>query len=171
MQPGIYPALVAQSPRLTIAHVTPYTWGSNDEVNEYAGRVAGELRERGHRVVVAAPIQSLRAVRDSRKAIERARDDMRSLFGPSWKGERVGGDGGAAGAPIVGIGQGIPMPRGPKPRAAPFPLDVSGTLEMLLSSLPFDIVHVHDPFAPSAASAARPGSRGCARSARGSCRR
>jgi hypothetical protein len=141
---------VATSPRLTIAHVTPYTWGHTDEVNEFAGRSAAELSERGHRVVIAAPVPTRKAVRESLKGIDRARDDVRSLFGPSWTGERVNGDG----PPIVGIGQGIPMPRGPKPRAAPFPLDVSGTLEQLLSSVPFDIVHVHDPFAPSAASGA-----------------
>jgi predicted metal-dependent phosphoesterase TrpH/glycosyltransferase involved in cell wall biosynthesis len=55
---------------------------------------------------------------------------------------------------VVAIGQGIPMPRGPKPRAAPVPLDIGGSLEELLGAIDFDIVHVHDPFAPSAASAA-----------------
>ncbi len=150
MQRGIYPAPVADSARLTIAHVTPYSWGSHDEVNEYAGRVAAELGLRGHRVAVAAPVPSRREVRSSHEAIERARDDAGKLFDGSWGGRRVGEDG----PPIIAIGQGIPMPRGPKPRAAPFPLDVSGTLELLLSSVPFDVVHVHDPFAPSASSAA-----------------
>ena len=46
------------------------------------------------------------------------------------------------------------MPRGPRPRAAPVPLDVSGTLEQLLSSVPLDVVHVHDPFGPSTSSTA-----------------
>ncbi len=150
MQRANYPASVAKSPRLTIAHVTPYTWGSQDEVNEFAGRVSAELRERGHDVALAAPVPARRAVRDSHRAIERAREDPAALFGSGWEGERAV----PGGPPIVAIGQGIPMPRGPKPRAAPFPLDVSGTLELLLSSVPFDVVHVHDPFAPSASSAA-----------------
>ena len=34
------------------------------------------------------------------------------------------------------------------------PLDVSGTLEQLLSSVPLDVVHVHDPFGPSTSSTA-----------------
>ena len=34
------------------------------------------------------------------------------------------------------------------------PVDVSRSLEGLLTAVDFDIVHVHDPFAPSAASAA-----------------
>ena len=46
------------------------------------------------------------------------------------------------------------MPRGPRPRAAPVPLDVSRTLEELLGGVELDIVHVHEPFAPSASSAA-----------------
>ena len=66
---------MAASPRLTIAHVTPYTWGPHDEVNEFVGETAAELAERGHRVVVAAPVTTRKAVRDSRRGIERARDE------------------------------------------------------------------------------------------------
>lgn len=139
---------MARSP-LTIAQVTPYTWGSDDEVNEFVAGVSSELASRGHRVVVAAPVASRKAVRESAKALESARETGRAL-GRDWSGERLG----AAGPPVVPIGQGIPMPRGPRPRAAPFPLDTSGTLETLLTAQPYDIVHVHDPFAPSASSAA-----------------
>ena len=46
------------------------------------------------------------------------------------------------------------MPRGPAPRAAPVPIDLSRPLEELLGGVELDIVHVHDPFAPSAASVA-----------------
>jgi predicted metal-dependent phosphoesterase TrpH/glycosyltransferase involved in cell wall biosynthesis len=46
------------------------------------------------------------------------------------------------------------MPRGPAPRAAPVPIDLSRPLEELLGGVDLDIVHVHDPFAPSAASVA-----------------
>ena len=34
------------------------------------------------------------------------------------------------------------------------PVDISRSLEGLLTAVDFDVVHVHDPFAPSAASAA-----------------
>ena len=50
---------------------------------------------------------------------------------------------------MLAVGQGIALPRGPRPRAAPVPLDVSKTLERLLTIAELDIVHVHDPFAPS----------------------
>ena len=55
---------------------------------------------------------------------------------------------------MLALGTGIPLPRGPRPRAAPLPLDVSRALEGLLGGVDFDIVHVHDPFAPSLSSAA-----------------
>jgi glycosyltransferase involved in cell wall biosynthesis len=141
---------VASPDRLTIAHVTPYTWGPFDEVNEFVARSTVGLAERGHRVVIAGPGLRRGAVRESKAAIERAGQDPEALFGPGWDGERA-----APGGPaVLAVGQGIPMPRGPKPRAAPVPVDVSGSLERLLNSVEFDIVHVHDPFAPSTSSAA-----------------
>ncbi len=90
MQRDIYPASVAKSPRLTIAHVTPYTWGSQDEVNEFAGRVSAELRERGHDVALAAPVPPAARCATRIGRSRRARDDPAALFGPGWEGERAG---------------------------------------------------------------------------------
>ncbi len=127
--------------RLTIAQVTPHAWGARNEVNEFAERVSAELAGRGHRVVIAAPSESRRAVRDSRKVIAAAKGRPASLFATSQPR-------------VLALGTGIPLPRGPRPRAAPLPVDVSKALEALLGGLDFDLVHVHDPFAPSLASAA-----------------
>ena len=127
--------------RLTIAQVTPQPWGARHEINEFAGRVASELAERGHRIVIAAPSESRAEVRDSRAAIAAAKDRPASLFG---RGEPR----------VLALGTGIPLPRGPRPRAAPLPLDISRALEGLLGGVEFDVVHVHDPFAPSVSSAA-----------------
>jgi predicted metal-dependent phosphoesterase TrpH/glycosyltransferase involved in cell wall biosynthesis len=140
-----------RSQRLSIAHVSPHPWGSRHEVNEFAARVAVELAERGHRVLIAAPSDSRTAVRDSRRLISRASQRPGMLFDGTWKGRRAGEDGGP---PVLAVGSGIPLPRGPRPRAAPVPIDVSRTLERLLAGVELDIVHVHDPFAPSAASTA-----------------
>jgi predicted metal-dependent phosphoesterase TrpH/glycosyltransferase involved in cell wall biosynthesis len=131
--------------RLSIAHVTPHPWGPFHEVNDFIQRVSAKLSERGHRVLIAAPSDSRTAIRSSRRAIRAARDKPASLFD---------GAGDPGGPPVLAVGQGIPMPRGPRPRAAPVPLDVSGTLEQLLSSVPLDVVHVHDPFGPSTSSTA-----------------
>ncbi len=132
---------MAASDRLSIVQVTPHPWGARHEVNEFAARVSDELAERGHRVVIAASSGSRREVRESRRAIAEAQERPASLFG--------------SGAPrVLALGTGVPLPRGPRPRAAPLPLDVSRALEGLLGGVDFDLVHVHDPFAPSVASAA-----------------
>jgi len=136
--------------RLSICHVTPHPWGRRNEVNDFAARVSAALAERGHRVLVAAPSESRRAVRESRRAIVEAEARPASIFGAGWSGERAAPNG----PPVVAIGSGLPLPHGPRPRAAPVPLDVSRTLDRLLGGVELDVVHVHDPFAPSASSAA-----------------
>src|SRR5690606_30717727 len=122
------------------------------EINHFVDRVAAELSRRGHRVVVAAPATARGGVRAARALIATARERPQALFAADdWRGPRAGGDDGPA---VLPVGSGLPLPRGPRPRAAPVPLDVSRTLDDLLGGVEFDIVHVHDPFAPSAASTA-----------------
>ena len=138
---------MAQNP-LSIAQFSPHPWEARNEVNEFAGSVAAELSERGHQVLIAAPSDSRAAVRESRKLIREARERPASAFGSTWRATRLGGDG----PPVLAIGSALPVPLGP--RAATVPLDVNRTVETLLASVPLDIVHVHDPFMPSAASTA-----------------
>jgi glycosyltransferase involved in cell wall biosynthesis len=126
---------------LAIAQVSPHPWGSRHEINEFVARTSEELVRRGHRVLIAAPSDSRTEIRESRRAIREARDRPSSLLsGPNPR--------------ILAIGQTIPLPSGPRRRPAPIPLDVSGSLEQLLGSVPLDVVHVHEPFAPSPGSAA-----------------
>jgi hypothetical protein len=132
---------VAAAERLSITQVTPHPWGVRHEVNEFVARVSAELSKRGHRVVIAAPSDSRREIRESRRAIAEAQKRPASLFG-------------RAEPRVLALGTGIPLPRGPRPRAAPLPLDVSRALEGLFGGVDFDVVHVHDPFAPSVSSAA-----------------
>jgi predicted metal-dependent phosphoesterase TrpH/glycosyltransferase involved in cell wall biosynthesis len=126
----------------SIVQVTPRPWGAAHELNEFVARVSEELAGRGHRVLIAAPSGSSRnEIRDSRKAIRDAADDPESLYVP--------------GEPrVLSLGGSLPLPSGPRRRPAPVSLDVSRTLEQLLGSAAPDFVHVHDPFAPSASSAA-----------------
>jgi predicted metal-dependent phosphoesterase TrpH/glycosyltransferase involved in cell wall biosynthesis len=139
---------VPQRKGLTIAHVTPYPWGPHHEVNSFVADAAMELAARGHDVLVAAPGASRTAARRSAKAIEEAREDPSAVYS-KWEGERVGG-----GPPVLSIGAAIPLPAGGRPRPAPVPVDIGRSLEGLLGSVAFDVVHVHDPFAPSVSSAA-----------------
>jgi glycosyltransferase involved in cell wall biosynthesis len=133
------------SERLAIAQVTPFAWETAHEVGDYVARVSRELARRGHRVLIIAPSESTALVRDSRRAI---RTDPASLL------ERADGE------PLV-LGVGEVLPFSPtRRRAASLPVDVARTIEDALAVLPLDVVHVHEPFAPSASSAALRHSRG-----------
>ncbi|MQA76218.1 MAG: glycosyltransferase [Solirubrobacterales bacterium] len=138
---------VAPAERFSIAQVTPHPWGARHEVNEFVARVSEQLSARGHRVVIAAPSESRRAVHESRRAIAAAGERPAAVF-------EAGDAAGRGGPAVLALGSGIALPRGPRPRAAPLPVDVSRALEGLLGGVDFDFVHVHDPFAPSVASAA-----------------
>jgi glycosyltransferase involved in cell wall biosynthesis len=131
---------VAAEP-LSIAQVSPHPWGKRHEINEFVARTSAELAERGHRVLIIAPSDSRKAIRESRRLIREAEDNPGALL----RGENPR---------VIAIGQSIPLPSGPRRRPAPLPVDVSGALERLLGSVPLDIVHVHEPFAPSTGSAA-----------------
>jgi glycosyltransferase involved in cell wall biosynthesis len=125
--------------RLAIAQVTPFAWEAANEVNGYVARVSDELAARGHRVLVIAPSESAALVRDSRKAI---RSDPEALL------ERA-----AEGPVVLGVGEVLPFSPARR-RSASLPVDVARTIEEALTAIPLDVVHVHEPFAPSASSVA-----------------
>ncbi|HSZ70033.1 MAG TPA: PHP-associated domain-containing protein [Solirubrobacteraceae bacterium] len=143
--------------KLSIAHVTPYPWEAEEnEVNAYVRHAARELSRRGHSVLVLAPSRSQERVRASRRALRAARERPQELLA-----------GTAEGTPrVIAVGEvlDVPVPawsaldaaegvaRGRPARA--LPIDVARTIEELLSGLELDFVHVHEPFAPSAANAA-----------------
>jgi predicted metal-dependent phosphoesterase TrpH/glycosyltransferase involved in cell wall biosynthesis len=126
---------------LTILQVTPHPWDSRHEVNEFARRSSEELSGRGHRVLIAAPAATRRAARESRAAIEAAGSRPGAIF--SGRGPR-----------LLEVGGRVALPKGPRPRPAPVAVDASRSLERLLRSVPIDVVHVHEPFAPSLSSTA-----------------
>jgi predicted metal-dependent phosphoesterase TrpH/glycosyltransferase involved in cell wall biosynthesis len=131
--------LRAVSERFSIAQVTPYPWEQHHEVNQYVERLSDELCSRGHRIVVVAPSDSRQLIRESRKRVRGLSSDPGAIFD---------GEGCAS---VLGVGQSLPFRKG---GSVALPLDVSRTLEDLLERAEFDFVHVHEPFAPSAASAA-----------------
>ena len=129
-------------PRFSIAHVTPHPWEVRSELNIYVERVTGELARRGHSVMIVAPSESADVVRASRKALRDARDDPQTL---------LGSDGRPA---VFAAGEVIAVPTTPGRRQTGLPVDVARTVEDLLATVSLDFVHVHEPFAPSTASAA-----------------
>jgi hypothetical protein len=129
---------------LAIAHVTPYPWGGGrHEITTYVERVTGELAARGHRVLIVAPSRSQDAVRETRQAMRAARDDPASLLPEPGAPPRV-----------LAVGDALPDLPGARRRMPALPVDVSRTIEDLVTIVPLDICHVHEPFAPSTSSAA-----------------
>jgi glycosyltransferase involved in cell wall biosynthesis len=125
--------------RYSIAQVTPWPWEQHHEVNRFVERLSDELCARGHRVVVVAPSDSRDLVREGRATVKRLASDPHALFDDP------------ACVSMLAVGQSLPFRRG---GSVSLPLDVSRTLEELLERAELDFVHVHEPFAPSASSAA-----------------
>ena len=123
----------------SIAQVTPWPWEQHHEVNRFVERLSDELCSRGHRVVVVAPSDSRELVREGRAKVKEMHSDPDAAFA----------DPGCAS--VLAVGQSLPFRRG---GSVSLPLDVSRTLEDLLDHVELDFMHVHEPFAPSAASAA-----------------
>jgi glycosyltransferase involved in cell wall biosynthesis len=123
----------------TIAQVSPYPWEQHHEVNVYVERLSDELCRRGHRVVVIAPSSVRELIREGRDSIAALSKDPDQLFSQPGC------------AQLLAIGQSLPARRG---GAVSLPVDVSRAMEQLLQTAELDFVHVHEPFAPSAASAA-----------------
>jgi predicted metal-dependent phosphoesterase TrpH/glycosyltransferase involved in cell wall biosynthesis len=131
--------------KFAIAQVAPYAWERHHDVNAYVRRLSEELAARGHRVLVVAPSESRPLIAESRRLLRRASDKPEALFASS--GHRV-----------LAIGQSLSLGRA-KSTASSTPsgsaaIGIDRDMERLLRIVPLDFVHVHEPFAPSAASAA-----------------
>ena len=127
---------------LTIAQVTPYPWDDDHDVNSFVGALGERLAERGHRLLILAPSRSPELVRESRRLIRSSRDDPQRLFHPSGA------------VRVLGVGELLPLPPSRRAAAPALPLDIARTIEEVLTSTSLDLVHVHEPFAPSASSVA-----------------
>jgi predicted metal-dependent phosphoesterase TrpH len=131
---------VPSTERLAIAQVTPFAWEVANEVNEYVRRLSEQLSARGHQVLVIAPSESPALVRETRRAV---RSDPAALLKRAASGEPV----------VLGVGEVLPFSPARR-RAASLPVDVARTIEETLTAVGLDVVHVHEPFAPSASSSA-----------------
>ncbi|HEV2820179.1 MAG TPA: PHP domain-containing protein [Solirubrobacteraceae bacterium] len=126
-----------------VAQVTPHAWDvEGSELNTWVARVGEELAARGHRVVVLAPARSQQLVRATRTALREGGAGRDSLLPAQGEPPRV-----------LAVGEVLPAPTGGR-RVTALPIDISRTVEEALTRLPLDICHVHEPFAPSVASAA-----------------
>jgi hypothetical protein len=130
------PAAAPTEP-LAIAQVTPFAWEVAGEVNHYVAQISEELAARGHRVLIIAPSQDHELVRESRRLVRQAPESLVA----------------EPGVRVLGVGEVLQFAPNRR-RAASLPVDVARTIEDTLTSVPLDIVNVHEPFAPSASSVA-----------------
>jgi predicted metal-dependent phosphoesterase TrpH/glycosyltransferase involved in cell wall biosynthesis len=124
-----------------IAQVTPYAWEARRETNEYVAALSEALANRGHSLLVVTPSGSRSLVRESRRLIRAAASAPHSLLQPGS-------------VRTLAMGQSLPVGVARRGGTVSLPIDVARTIERLLSAIPLDFVHVHEPFAPSASAAA-----------------
>nr|WP_246852360.1 CehA/McbA family metallohydrolase [Patulibacter sp. SYSU D01012] len=124
---------------MAIAQVTPYPLEADHPVTQHVLRLADELAGRGHRVAVLAASRTHARVGDTRR---RLAEDPASLLP-------------APGAPpvVLAVGEALPAIPGVD-RAPTLAVDAARAVEDALTAIPFDLVHVHEPFGPSVCTAA-----------------
>src|SRR4051794_2829378 len=125
---------------LNVVHASPHPVGSDTDTDRFVRRAAAELAARGHRVLVIAPSQDGAEVRESRATLRAARERPESLFSPDGE--------------VRSLAVGEVLPPLTARRRGAVPVDITRAVEALHDTVPLDICHVHDPFAPSVPSAA-----------------
>jgi hypothetical protein len=133
---------VSSADPLAIAQVTPYPLDSAHPVTAHVRRLADELAARGHRVVVLGPSRDALQVAATQRRLQ---DAPQALLPEPGDEPAVLAVGSAPirGAAIPGTG-----------RVPALAVDATRAVEDALTALPFDLVHVHEPFGPSISTAA-----------------
>ena len=125
---------------LSIALVSPLGWPAHDDLARRLEAEAASLARRGNAVTILAPSSSAELLADGRRRLAALADGDRAALVASPGSVRV-----------VAVGRALPA--GPRRRLGG-PLDLAAGLETALSLTPFDVVHLHEPLAPSPALAA-----------------
>lgn len=130
---------------LAIALVSPHAWPAYDDLTWRIDAEAGALARRGHRVTILAPARGTELVAESRRVLAAVRDGDTDVILAEPGQVRV-----------VPIGRAFAAGR----RKLGGPLDLSAALQDVIARVPFDVVHVHEPLAPTPALAALRHARG-----------
>ena len=114
--------------RLRVCLVTPFAWSQPHPVNDHVAGAAGELRRRGHEVVVLAPSGRATELAAGRRALKRLLREGTPLEG------------------VVAVGPALPVSRQSRLGVT---LGVRANIALALARDRFDVVHGHDPGLPS----------------------
>lgn len=145
--------------RLHIALVTPFSWSTPSAVNQHVADLALELKGLGHLPVVVTSSDDPRDLGRVPDLFRRNRGRVISLLSEYRSGPAAGdlllppiGLGPLApeeGIPVVPLGSSFPVRLNGGVANLGLPVDVTSRLERLMLGGDFDIVHVHEPMAPS----------------------
>ena len=154
---GLYTVCVGK--KLYIALVTPFSWSVPNAVNLHVAALARDLKHRGHLPVVVVSSDHRDDERRERALFHRSRGQVINLLAKYHKGEAAddlllptpsaGPLERGAGVPVVPIGSSFPIRLGGGVTSLALPVDMTSRLEKLMLGTDFDLVHVHEPLAPS----------------------
>jgi len=139
--------------------VTPFSWSIPSAVNQHVADLARELKARGHLPVVVVSSGDLRDEQRVRALFHRTRGQVVTLLDEYRRGADpdplllpslgVGPLDPSAGIPVVPLGSSFPIRLNGGVANLGLPVDLTSRLEKLMLGGDFDLVHVHEPLAPS----------------------
>ncbi|MHB1344531.1 MAG: glycosyltransferase [Thermoleophilia bacterium] len=144
---------------LRVALVTPFSWARPSSVNQHIADLSRELLALGHRPVVLASSDAAGDLLRMRRLMRRPEEPGLELL-QGWRGGAapdptllpLAGAGPLApedGVPVLALGRSFAFRLNGSVTSIGLPVDVLSRLERLLLAGRFDVVHVHEPFAPS----------------------
>jgi len=144
---------------LHIALVTPFSWSAPSGVNQHVADLARALKARGHLPVLVASSDDPEDVKRMRTLFQRSHGLVVGLLAgyrrgapadplllpPAGLGPLEPEDG----IPVIPVGHSFPVRLSGGVANLGLPVDVASRLEKLMIGGDFDLVHVHEPLAPS----------------------
>ena len=145
---------------LHIALVAPFSWTQPSAVNQHVGDLARALKARGHRPVVVTSFDDPDESKRTRALFHRTRGQLVDLLAelpsrispPTRCSCLLAGKGSLSpedGIPVIPVGFSFPVRLNGGVANLGLPVDITSRLEKLLIGADFDLVHVHEPIAPS----------------------
>lgn len=150
--------MAEDSAQLRVALVSPFDWGIPSAVNQHVAGLALALKEAGHRPVVVASSSYAPETRRMRPLLHRF-GSVAALLGDYMESGLVydalrplaelGPLAPDDGIPVITMGRALPLRANGAVSSIGLPGDITSRMDRLLSAGLFDILHIHEPAAPS----------------------
>ena len=144
---------------LHIALVAPFSWTQPSAVNQHVADLARALKVRGHLPVVVTSSDEPEDGRRTRALFQRTRGQVVALLADYHAGASPDGLllppagrgplGREDGVPVIPVGFSFPIRLNGSVANLGLPVDITSRIEKLMIGADFDLVHVHEPLAPS----------------------